>query len=214
MIVAGLTGGIASGKSTVSSTLKKNGAFIIDADQVARDVVVPGSKGLQLIVDEFSPFMLSEDGTLDRKRLGNLVFISPESMDKLNKIMTPLIEEETAKQIRCAQYHGCSIIVYDAALIAEMGHADKYRPLIAVRCTEEQQIDRLMKRGTGHGTLTREAAIARINTQMSVAEKATMSDWIINSSGTIEESIKQTDTIYLCLRVLLRDQRIVSEGKR
>jgi|ERR1035437_2862093 dephospho-CoA kinase len=214
MILCGITGGIASGKSTVSKTLINNGVFIIDADQVSRDVVVPGSKGLQLLIDEFGIEILSEDGSLNRKHLGDLVFDNSVLMDSLNKIMIPLIDEESSKQIRYAQYQGCSIICYDSALVCEFGHADKYRPLIAVQCSEEQQIERLMKRGTGHGSLTREQAMARINAQMPVPEKVAMADWIIDSSYSIDYSIKQTETIYLCLKILLRDQVMVTQGKR
>ncbi len=213
MIVAGLTGGIAAGKSTVSNILKKNGVFIVDADQVARDIVVPNSSGLKAVIEEFGDDYLLSDGNLDRKRLGDLVFNNPESMAKLNAIMAPLLEEESNRQIRFAQYQGCDIIVYDGPLICEMGNADKYRPLIVVHCNEEQQIERLMKRGTGHGPLTREQALVRINAQMPVSKKIAMADWLIDSSGTLEESVKQTETIYLCLKVLLRDQIMEAKTK-
>lgn len=212
MILAGLTGGIASGKSTVSNTLKAAGIFVVDADQVARDVVDPylHADGLMRVIQEFGSQYLLSNGTLDRKSLGDLVFHNRECLDKLNHLMMPLIQDEAARQIRSAEYYGYTIIVFDGALICEMGDADKYRPLIVVRCTEEQQLDRLMKRND----LTYEQAMARIQAQMPVKQKIAMADFIIDTSGSKEESIKETKTTILCLKVYLRNQRMVAEGKR
>jgi dephospho-CoA kinase len=210
MIVFGLTGGIASGKSTVTKTFRRIGVPIIDADQIARDVVVPGSKGLQQIVDEFSPLMLLPDGTLNRKRLGTLVFLYPDSMGKLNKIMSPLIQEESERQVQRAYQDGHEVIGYDAALIFEMGNAERYDPIIVVHCSPENQLGRLMKRND----LTESEAVARISAQMPVAEKIKRADWTINTDGSVEQSIKQTETIFLCLRNKLREQRMSEKEKR
>lgn len=209
MIVFGLTGGIASGKSTVTKTFRRIGVPIIDADQVARDVVIPGSKGLNQIIEEFTPLMLLPDGTLDRKRLGALVFLFPDSMKKLNKIMLPLIQEESERQVQRAYQDGHEIIGYDAALIFEMGNAKRYDPIIVVHCSSENQLARLMSRND----LTEAEAMARINAQMPVTEKIKKADWLINTDGAIEDSVKQTETTYLCLRIKLRDQWMLEKER-
>lgn len=207
MIVFGLTGGIASGKSTVSKTFSRIGVPVIDADQVARDVVVPGSDGLKDICKAFGSDYLLPDGNLDRIKLGNLVFHSQDDMLKLNHIMQPLIQYESYRQILRACNDGHEIICYDAALILEMGNYDRYKPLVVVACSPEMQLERLMKRNG----LTEAQAMARINAQIPVAEKMKRADMIIDTNGPHEYSIKQTETVYLCLRVLLREHILKSK---
>jgi dephospho-CoA kinase len=200
MIVAGLTGGICSGKSTVSKILVSNGILVIDGDKVARDVVILGSPGLAQIISEFGLAYLNADGSLNRKLLGDLVFNNSGSMKKLNEIMEPLIESEVQQQIKIGQEAGNSIIVFDSVLICETHSEDKYRPLIATLCQTKQQIERLMERGTGHGPLTREQALARISCQMPMLIKANKADWIIDTSQTVKHSIEQTEEIIQKLR--------------
>lgn len=191
MITFGLTGGIASGKSTVNKTFQAHGIPMIDADQVARQVVQPETYGLTAIVDAFGQEFLQEDGTLDRSKLGNLVFSDKEQMDKLNNIMGKLIADESARQIADLHYMGYPIVGYDAALICEIGDADKFRPLIVVYCPQDAQIDRLMRRNG----LTRDQAVHRINAQMPVEQKKKFADFLIDTSGTVEQSIAQTNII-------------------
>jgi dephospho-CoA kinase len=191
MITFGLTGGIASGKSTVTKTLRRFDIPVVDADQVARDVVVPGSKGLTDIIQAFGIEYLNRDGTLDRTKLGKLVFSKPEALNTINHIMGPLIQEESDLQVQKAHQAGHPVVGYDAALICEMGNADRYRPLIVVSCPQDMQIDRLMKRNF----LTREEAVARIAAQMPVADKVAMADYVIDTSGTVENSIQQTEAV-------------------
>ncbi len=210
MITFGLTGGIASGKSTVTKTFRTHNIPMIDADIIARQVVEPGSHGLALVLHTFGEEYRLEDGTLDRINLGNLIFADKNQRDVLNSIMLPLINEESILQVKKFHDEGHEIVGYDGALICEMGNADKYRPLIVVHCTQEQQVERLMKRNS----LTHEAAMHRINAQMPVSEKVSMADFIIDTSGTIEDSAKQAETTYLCLRIALRDQKMTAEGKR
>jgi dephospho-CoA kinase len=200
LIVVGLTGGICCGKSTVSKTFLKNNIPVLDADQIARDVVRPHSLGLVQIIDAFGLRFLKADGNLDRQALGAVVFSDLNAMDQLNTIMSPLIQEESTKQIKVLQDAGHSFMIYDGALIVEMGNADKYRPLIVVSCTPEQQLERLMKRGMGHGPLTREQAMSIIATQMSPEIKAHMADYIVYTFGTVEDSIKQTELIIEILK--------------
>jgi dephospho-CoA kinase len=195
LITVGLTGGICCGKSTVSKTFIANNVPVVDADQVARDVVKPHSLGLVEIIDAFGLRFLKADGNLDRQALGAIVFSDPNAMAQLNTIMSPLIQEESAKQFKVLEDAGHRFVIYDAALLLEMNDADKYRPLIVVSCTPEQQLERLMKRGMGRGPLTREQAMSIIATQMDPQIKAQMADYIIYTWGTVEESIKQTELI-------------------
>jgi dephospho-CoA kinase len=196
MIAFGLTGGIACGKSTVTKTFRKHGFPIIDADIIARQVVDVGTHGYFSLLKAFGKEFFNDDGSLNRTALGNLVFSEKTAMKKINDIVGPLIQDESFRQIqRWFLYlsgQGKDLIVgYDAALICEMGNAKKYRPLIVVSCPQDMQIQRLMSRNS----LTREQAMSRINAQMPVAEKAAMADYVIDTSGTVEYSILQTEGV-------------------
>jgi dephospho-CoA kinase len=196
MITFGLTGGIACGKSTVTKTFLANDIPMVDADIVAREVVRPGSIGLDQVIGVFGNEYLQDDGTLNRIALGNLVFHNEEAMRLINAIMAPLINHESRRQLRAWHTLGYKIVGYDAALIIEQGNASKYKPLIVVACPKDTQIERLMKRNG----LTHEAAMARINSQISVEEKVKVADYVIETNGTIEESISQTEKIIQKLR--------------
>lgn len=199
MITFGLTGGIACGKSTVTKTFRRLDIPMVDADQVARDVVIPGSKGLSLVVDAFGSEYLNEDGTLNRTKLGALVFSNVQALSKINKLMSPLIQDESDRQVQKAHQDGHQLVGYDAALICEQGNASRYRPLIVVVCSQQIQLERLMKRNS----LTHDEAMSRINAQMSVEDKKKMADFVIDSSGTVEESIASTENIIKTLRSML-----------
>lgn len=204
MIVFGLTGGIACGKSTVTKTFRKHGIPMVDADIIARQVVDIGTHGYFSLLKAFGKEFFNEDGTLNRVALGTLVFAEKTAMKKLNDIMAPMIQDESFRQIQrwflFLSGQGRDLIVgYDAALICEMGNAKKYKPLIVVSCPRDTQIERLIKRNS----LTREQAVARIDAQMPVEEKIKMADYVINTSGTIEESILQTEFIIKNLKARL-----------
>lgn len=196
MITFGLTGGIACGKSTVTKTFRANDIPIVDADVIAREVVVPGSIGLEQVINIFGKEYLQEDGTLDRIALGKLVFNDKHAMKLINGIMAPLINHESRRQQRAMHIRGWKIVGYDAALIIEQGNTDKYRPLIVVACPRDTQIARLMSRNS----LTRDEAVARIDSQIPVEEKVKVADYVINTNGTIEESVAQTESIIQKLR--------------
>lgn len=202
-MIFGLTGGIACGKSTVTKTFRDNGIPMVDADQVARDVVIPGSEGWFQVFLAFGKDYLNSDDSLNREKLGALVFSNPEEMKKLNDIMKPLIENESKRQLEYRLKNGelfwneetnqpgirlSNMVGYDAALIIEMGNADKYRPLIVVYCEPALQIERLIKRNN----LTYEQAKARIDAQIPASEKVKLADFVIDTSGTIENSVEQT----------------------
>jgi dephospho-CoA kinase len=200
MIVAGLTGGICMGKSTVSKTLLAEGCVIVDADIIARQVVEPGSTGLRAIVQAFGSEYVMDNGMLDRPKLGSLIFGNQEKRSVLDGIMLPLIALETATQIQEHRKASCQILICDAALIVEMGHADKYRPLIVVECRQDTQLERLMRRNS----LTRQEAMDRINAQIPVEQKVLLADFVINTDGTIEQSIEQTKIVLNNIRRINR----------
>lgn len=198
MIIFGLTGGIASGKSTVTKTFIKHGIPLVDADIVAREVVTVGSHGWGFVRAMFGQEYFNEDETINRTKLGALVFSDKQAMYNLNHVMKPLIQIESARQITALHSAGNSIVGYNAALICEMGNAKKYHPLIVVACSKDIQKERLMKRND----LTEEQALARINAQMSVEEKIKLADHVIDTSKEIEFSIQQTETIIHQLKTL------------
>lgn len=199
MITFGLTGGIATGKSTIAKTFVKHGIPVVDADQVAREVVFPGMPALMQITESFGHDFIKDSGELDRAKLGDLVFSDVYAMAKLNRIMRPIIEQEARRQYNKLHEQGHPLVCYDAALICEMGNADKYRPLVVAYCSPETQLERLMVRNG----LTRQQAMDRIFSQMDPHEKAHMADQVIYTWGTIEDSIKQTETYIEILKSLV-----------
>jgi dephospho-CoA kinase len=201
MITFGLTGNIACGKSTISRTFRAHGIPMVDADLVAREVVEPHSFGLQALVLLFGEDILQSTGELDRAKLAQLVFHHPNSEERkanmisLNRLMAPLIQETSLGHIRKFHSQGNPIVGYDGAMLIENGHADHFRPLIVVHCQPEQQLERLLKRGAGDRPLTRAEAMDRIQAQMPSSQKVALADYVIDTSGTLEESVKQTEII-------------------
>lgn len=188
-IVFGLTGGIACGKSYVASLLRKNLIPVVDADEVAREVVKPDSIGLEQLVEAFGNSII-KDGVLDRPSLAEMVFGKPDEMTKLNTIMQPLIAEHSAYLIRLHLLAGCQYVCYDAALIVELGLADQYRPLIVVSCSPKVQMARLLERGA-----TEEHAKARIASQLTTEEKIAYADMVIDTNGTKAETEEQVKSV-------------------
>jgi dephospho-CoA kinase len=187
MITFGLTGGIACGKSTINKIFTANNIPMVDADIVARHVVEPGSEGLYTLAQAFGAQYICADGSLNRPKLGALVFDDPTVLAKLNSIMFPMIFEESEKQIEVLHNNGNDIVGYDSALIIEMGLSNGFTPLIVVHCSVEDQINRIIKRNK----LTREEAVSRINTQMPAAEKIKFAAFVIDTSNSKEESAQQ-----------------------
>lgn len=206
MITFGLTGGIACGKSTVTKTLRANNIPVVDADIVARQVVAPGTFGLSRVIRDFGAEYLNADGTLNRTKLGALVFSDNKARRVLDKIMAPLINTESATQLAALHSQGNYIVGYDAALICEMGNCEKYRPLIVVHCPRDTQVERLMSRNS----LTRAEAMARIEAQMPLEKKLKMANFKIDTSGTIEESVKQTEVVIHRIRLQMYKEKLDS----
>lgn len=190
--VIGLTGGIACGKSTVSEMFAARGASIVDADAIARAVVEPGTPGLEAVIAAFGEEMRTADGRLDRARLGQLVFNDADARAQLNGILHPRMAQVTAQRIQAARAAAPPLIVYDAALLIEMGQADAFRPLVVVDLPPETQLSRLMARDGSDA----DAAGARIAAQMPLAEKVAQADHVIDNRGTRAQTAVQVAALF------------------
>jgi dephospho-CoA kinase len=195
----GLTGGIASGKSTVAARLRGRGLPVIDADELAREVVAPGTAGLRALVDAFGPSVLDAAGALDRKALGRIAFSDDAARAKLNAITHPRIGALTAERSLELARKGEPLACYEAALIVENGVEDAFRPLVVVACSEAVQIARVQARDAASA----EDAMARIRAQKPLAEKVAAADFVIDTGGTLEENARRTDEVLaaVCARV-------------
>jgi dephospho-CoA kinase len=187
----GLTGGIASGKSAVAARLRQRGVPIIDADQLAREAVAPGSDGLSDIVKLFGDGVLLPDGTLDRKKVAAAVFGDDEKLRALNAIVHPRVSTLTFKAAARFRDEGEALVCYEAALIVENGLADAFRPLIVVSAPEDVQV----ARATSRDGSTPDEARARIRAQMPLADKVAAADYVIENTGSIADLQRRTDDI-------------------
>lgn len=177
----GLTGGIASGKSTAAAILGELGAEVVDADQLAREVVAKGSRGLAAVVSEFGPAVLLPDGTLDRRRLAAVVFEDPPSRHRLEAILHPLIEELGRERLRVAASRS-RLAVYQAPLLFEAGRQGDFAGVILIDCDPAVQLGRLMARDR----LSEAEARARLAAQMSRTERRRLATWVVENDGTPE----------------------------
>jgi dephospho-CoA kinase len=198
MLKVGLTGSIAVGKSFVVSVLDQLGCHVLDADVTAREVVAVGTIGLKRLVEEFGEEILQTDSSLDRAKLGAIVFANEEKRQLLNSILHPLIIEAQDEQIKAWETENPNdICVIDAALMIESGNYKRFDKLIVVHCRPEIQLERLMKRNG----LTQEEAERRIRAQMSQEEKKKFADYLIDTSESFEETRKRVEEVYSRLRV-------------
>lgn len=201
MLRIGLTGSIAVGKSFVLGVLAELGCRVLDADKTARETVAPGTPGLEAVVQEFSPDILQPDGTLDRSKLGALVFADEARRQRLNAILHPFIIAKQDEQLRRWEQEDASgIAVVDAALMIESGGYRRFDKLIVVHCRPEIQLQRLLARDS----LTPEAARQRIAAQMSQEEKKRHADYLIDTSAGFASARTQTEAVYRELQGLVR----------
>jgi dephospho-CoA kinase len=177
----GLTGGVASGKSTVVGILLDLGAVVIDADQLAREVVEPGTPGLAAVIEEFGDDVVADDGTLDRAALGSVVFADEEKRRRLEGILHPLIRERSA-EIE-AQAPADALVVHDIPLLAESGQADRFDAVIVVDVPVETQIERM----TEQRGWTEEDARARVAAQAGRGERRAIGTYVIENTGTRDD---------------------------
>ncbi len=207
MLRVGLTGSIGVGKSFVASVLAELGCHVLDADQTAREVVAPGFPGLLAIAEKFGREIICPDGTLDRERLGVLIFADEEKRALLNSILHPYIiarQDEVLRDWEAKDAKGIAVV--DAALMIESGGYHRFDTLVVVHCTAEEQLRRVMARNH----LSREEAEARISSQMSQDQKKSFADYLIDTSDGFEATRKRTETIYqeLCeINMALGEER-------
>ena len=177
----GLTGGVASGKSTVAAILAGLGAVVVDADLLAREVVEPGTPGLAAVAEAFGPGVLADDGSLDRPALGAVVFADPDARRRLEAILHPLIRSRAA-ELEAAAPEG-TVVVHDIPLLAETGQADRFEAVLVVDVPVETQVERMVAdRG-----MTREDALARVAAQAAREERLAVATYVVENTGTRED---------------------------
>ena len=199
MLRVGLTGSIAVGKSFVADTLAQLGCRVLDADSTAREVVAQGTEGLRRVAEAFGAQVLQADGSLDRARLAEIVFADEERRKLLNSILHPLIIAAQDEWLREREREDPSgVAVIDAALMIETGSYRRFDKLIVVHCDPGVQLERLMRRNN----LTREEAERRVAAQMPQGEKMRHADFLIDTSGSREETRRRVEAIYEKLKEL------------
>jgi dephospho-CoA kinase len=197
MLKVGLTGSIGVGKSFVLDVLRELGARTIDADQVARECVEPGTPGLAGVVREYGEGVLNAEGSLDRAKLGAIVFGDEAKREKLNSILHPFIIARQDEIIeRWERETPDAIAIIDAALMIESGGYKRFDKLIVVHCEPEIQLQRLMKRNH----LSRDEAELRVKSQMPQEEKMKYADYLIDTSGEFENTRTQVEALWRKLR--------------
>ena len=202
MLKVGLTGSIAVGKSFVLVIFRELGCHVLDADKTAREVVEPGTKGLAEIVENFGDDVLLPDGSLDRKKLGRIVFADEGKRQLLNSIVHPLVIEAQNEWIEQRERNDPDgVAIVDAALMIESGGYKRFDKLIVVWCRPEIQLERLMLRDG----LSTEEASRRVAAQMPQEEKKSYADYLIDTSNGFEDTRDQTTEIFGRLRVLSKD---------
>lgn len=203
MLRVGLTGSIGVGKSFVAGVLKELGCHVVDADQTAREVVLPGAPALAAVVEAFGPEILRPDGTLDRPKLGGLVFPDQKRRELLNSILHPFImdrQDELMSEWEKEDPYGIGVI--DAALMIESGGYKRFDKLIVVHCRPDVQLDRLIKRDG----LTEAEARQRIAAQLSQEEKCKFADYLIDTSDGFDLARARTAGVLSQLKDLSRAQ--------
>ncbi|RFA12674.1 dephospho-CoA kinase [Subtercola boreus] len=200
MHLVALTGGIASGKSTVSARLAELGAVIVDADKLAREVVEPGTDALQKISDTFGADLIGPDGCLDRPALGKRVFGQPEQLQKLNAITHPAVHRLGLERITAAgEADPGAIVVYDVPLLLEASKRPyDFDFVVVVSAKEETRVKRLVElRG-----MSEVDARSRVGSQATEAERLAIADAVIDTNGTLDETIAQADAVWQTVRAL------------
>ena len=199
MLIVGLTGGYASGKSTVAKLFVELGGVLIDADKLAREVVKPDKQAWFEIVAHFGKGILLKNGEIDRKALGEIVFGSDAEREKLNAIVHPRVLDEELKAIEEIKGRGLdAILILSVPLLIESGHYRQCDKIVVVTVDRDTQIKRLMERDG----FSREESLRRISAQMPLSEKVTYADFVIDNSGSIQETEFQVKEVFKKLRML------------
>jgi len=194
--VFGLTGGIGSGKSSVAALLRERGVPVVDADELARQVVAPGSAGLAQVVTAFGPEILGPDGSLDRKQLGARVFSDADARKRLNSITHPLVRELSQQRFAELERQGVTLAAYDVPLLFEVGLDAALRPVVVVSASEAVQLERVAARDG----LDEAAVRARVSAQLPLAEKRQRADFVLDNDGSRVALAAQVDALLPKLR--------------
>ena len=197
-MIIGLTGGIACGKSTVGAMLSARGALLVDADQAARDVVLPGMSALAAVTAAFGQDILLADGTLDRATLGKIVFADKDKLRLLEGILHPAIRSHMWDRMRAAKAEEPDrLVVADIPLLFETEQQHLYEGVLVVYIPRPMQLERLLQRNPAMGL---EQANQRLNVQMDIERKRELADWVIDNSGSIEQTERQAEAFMDAMR--------------
>lgn len=201
MLRVGLTGGLASGKSFVGKTLSDLGCFLVRADELGHMVLEPGGEAYEGVLREFGPDVAGAGGRIDRRKLASIVFHDPERLEKLNALVHPPVREKTrALLAEFESGHPDGIAVVEAAILIETGRYRDFDRLILAVCGTKLQAERAMARDNA----TREEVLVRMNRQMPLEEKIKYADYVIDTSGTKEETRAKVCALYNSLKLLVR----------
>jgi dephospho-CoA kinase len=197
MLRVGLTGGLACGKSFVGEALQEMGCLLIQADELGHQALSPGGAAYEAVIGEFGPDILAKDRSIDRKALAARVFGNPERLAALNALVHPAVinrQQEIIAEYAALNPHGIAVV--EAAILIETGSYRRFDKIILVTCAEEQQVERAMRR---NGAVESDVR-ARLGRQMPLAEKRKYADFVIDTSGEKQETLRQTRAVYQALR--------------
>jgi dephospho-CoA kinase len=193
VLLVALTGGIACGKSVIGRLFVEKGCFVHSADTVARELMSPGTNVWRAVADHFGPGVLREDGTIDRAKLGAIIFSEEKERTFLNGLVHPRVLERIRETVARLEKEGRhTIFVSEAALVVEAGFARFYDKIIVAHCGRDVQVRRLMERDG----IDREEALNKVRSQLGQEEKLKHADYTIDTSGTLAETIEQTERVY------------------
>jgi dephospho-CoA kinase len=199
VLIVGLTGGLACGKSFVAAEFRNVGCHIVEADELGHEVLLPGGKAYAPTVEQFGPEILHADGTIDRARLAQVVFGDPAALAKLNAIVHPAVHELMEERLReIAREDPHAIVIYVAAILVETGAWRDYDKLILVECSRETQIERALRRLNA----TQADVEARLGRQLPPEAKRRYANYVIETDGAKEETLRQTRMVFEELRCL------------
>jgi dephospho-CoA kinase len=199
MLRVGLTGGLASGKTFVGRALVDLGCYLIEADKLGHQVMLPGGEAYDAIVREFGPGVLDAEGLISRCKLSGIVWGNPERLEKLNSLVHPPVRErEESRMAEIARTDPAAIVVVEAAILVETSRYKDFDCLIVVTCSAEQQMERALERGS----YNKEEILARMSRQLPLEQKLLVADYVIDTSGTKEATLEQVRKVYSSLRSL------------
>jgi len=203
ILKVGLTGGIASGKSTVGRHLASLGAYVIDADHVVKDLYQPGARGHRALVERYGDAVLTASGEIDRPALSRIALGTPGGAEALNQLIHPLVLQDAEQRIAAVEAEGDDrVVVFEATLLLEAGGRDRYDLVIVVDTDAETQIARAVRRG-----LSEEEARLRLSRQMERQQRLAGADFVIDSSGPVSQTLERASEVWSELQSILQERR-------